>query len=62
MFNADGSEGNLCGNALRCMAMWLEQSGYCGTRCRIAMHDRVIGAEIIKSDSVQKSVRSCELT
>jgi len=54
MFNADGSEGNLCGNALRCMAMWLHQSGHCGTRCRIAMHDRVIGAEILKSDPLQK--------
>lgn len=54
MFNADGSEGNLCGNALRCMAMWLQQSGYCGTCCRIAMHDRMIGAEIISSDSVKK--------
>lgn len=54
MFNADGSEGNLCGNALRCMAMWLHQSGHCGTRCRIEMHDRVIGAEIIHSDSIRK--------
>ncbi len=54
MFNADGSEGNLCGNALRCMAMWLHQSGHCGTRCRIAMHDRVIGAEVIHSDSMRK--------
>ena len=54
MFNADGSEGNLCGNALRCMAMWLHQSGHCGTRCQIAMHDRVIAAEIISSDSIHK--------
>ncbi len=54
MFNADGSEGNLCGNALRCMAMWLHQSGHCGTNCRITMHDRVIGAEILKSDPIQK--------
>ena len=54
MFNADGSEGDLCGNALRCMAMWLHQSGHCGTCCRIAMHDRVIGAEILKSDPIQK--------
>lgn len=54
MFNADGSEGNLCGNALRCMAMWLHQSSRCGTRCRITMHDRVIGAEITSSDPIQK--------
>ena len=54
MFNADGSEGYLCGNALRCMAMWLHQSGRCGTRCQIAMHDRVIGAQIIGSEPIQK--------
>ncbi|MEJ7590486.1 MAG: diaminopimelate epimerase [Planctomycetaceae bacterium] len=50
MFNADGSEGTLCGNALRCMAMWLHQSGRCGPRCRIEMHDRVIAAEILISE------------
>ncbi len=50
MFNADGSEGTLCGNALRCMAMWLHQSGRCGTRCRIAMHDRIIEAEVLSSE------------
>lgn len=54
MFNADGSEGKLCGNALRCMAMWLHQSGRCGTRCRIAMHDRIIDAEVLNSDSNRK--------
>lgn len=50
MFNADGSEGALCGNALRCMAMWLHQSGRCGPRCRIAMHDRIIDAEVLSSE------------
>ncbi len=50
MFNADGSEGTLCGNALRCMAMWLHQSGRCGTLCRIAMHDRVVDAEVLSFD------------
>lgn len=50
MFNADGSEGALCGNALRCMAMWLHQSGHCGAQCQIAMQDRIITAEILNSD------------
>lgn len=54
MFNADGSEGTLCGNALRCMAMWLHQSGRCGRRCRIAMHDRMIDAEVLSSDPDRK--------
>lgn len=54
MFNTDGSEGNLCGNALRCMAMWLHQTGRCETRCRIAMHNRVVDACIVSSDPVRK--------
>ena len=59
MFNADGSEGTLCGNALRCMAMWLHQSGRCGTRCRIAMHERLVDADVLSSepDSKRASVR-----
>ena len=59
MFNADGSEGTLCGNALRCMAMWLHQSGHCGIRCRIAMHDRVIDAEVVSSDSDRRQAVVC---
>ena len=51
MFNADGSEGALCGNALRCMAMWLHQSGHCNATCRIEMHDRLIHANILNSDA-----------
>ncbi len=54
MFNADGSEGTLCGNALRCMAMWLHQSGRCGTRCRIAMHNRIIDADVLSSEPDRK--------
>lgn len=48
MFNADGSEGALCGNALRCMAMWLHQTGRCGNECTIAMADRLIEALIVQ--------------
>ena len=54
MFNADGSEGTLCGNALRCMAMWLHQSGRNGPRCRIAMHERLIDAEVLSSEPASK--------
>ena len=59
MFNADGSEGTLCGNALRCMAMWLHQSGRCGPRCRIAMHDRIIDAEVLSSEPDRKRSHVC---
>ncbi len=47
MFNADGSEGVMCGNALRCMAMWLHQSGRCGTMFQIAMAERLVDVEIL---------------
>lgn len=50
MFNADGSESGLCGNALRCMGMWLHQTGLTGTEFRIAMADRVIDVRIRDSD------------
>lgn len=50
MFNADGSESGLCGNALRCMGMWLHQTGRAGTAFRIAMADRVVDVAILESD------------
>ncbi len=59
MFNADGSEGALCGNALRCMAMWLHQSGHCGATCRIEMRDRVIDAEVLSSDAATRTATVC---
>ncbi len=49
MFNADGSEGSLCGNALRCMAMWLHQSGIADTEFRISMGDRLIPVRVLES-------------
>ncbi len=50
MFNADGSEGSLCGNALRCMAMWLHQSGRADREFRIAMGNRLMPVWILDSD------------
>lgn len=54
MFNADGSEGSLCGNALRCMALWLHQSGRCGTEFQLVMIDRIVQVRILSSDAVQR--------
>jgi diaminopimelate epimerase len=54
MCNADGSEGALCGNALRCMALWLYQSGKCGREFQIIMINRLIQARILESDSTQR--------
>lgn len=50
MFNADGSEGSLCGNALRCMAMWLHQTGRADRTFQIAMAERLIGVQIVDSE------------
>ena len=57
MFNSDGSEGSLCGNALRCMAMWLHQSGLAGTEFCIAMSDRFMRVWILDSDSQKRIAR-----
>jgi diaminopimelate epimerase len=55
MFNADGSEGSLCGNALRCMAMWLHQSQNTGSEFRIAMGDRLINVFVVDSSLQHRS-------
>jgi diaminopimelate epimerase len=55
MFNADGSEGSLCGNALRCFAMWLFQSGRCGRSFCIEMAGRRIRCEIVESDASRRT-------
>ena len=50
MFNADGSEGSLCGNALRCMALWLQQTGKAAGSFQIVMANRLIAVQIIGSE------------
>lgn len=52
MFNSDGSEGSLCGNALRCMALWLHHSQLAPSRMTIEMHGRHIAAEVLRLDSL----------
>ena len=32
IFNADGSEGRMCGNGIRCVAEWLYTHGMCQKR------------------------------
>jgi diaminopimelate epimerase len=55
MFNSDGSEGSMCGNALRCVAMWLFQSGLAPRDHRIAIGPRVVSASVLDSSSVDRS-------
>ncbi|MCA9057954.1 MAG: diaminopimelate epimerase [Planctomycetaceae bacterium] len=46
MFNADGTEGSMCGNALRCVAMWCFLTGRCEFECRIQIGGRVVSCRI----------------
>ncbi|MBX6378083.1 MAG: diaminopimelate epimerase, partial [Clostridia bacterium] len=39
MFNADGSEGEMCGNGVRCLARYVHESGY--------VRERVFGVETL---------------
>jgi diaminopimelate epimerase len=47
MWNADGSAGAMCGNAVRCVALWLHREGRVGQQCRIRVGRRVVLAEVI---------------
>lgn len=58
MFNADGSEGSLCGNALRCMGMWLHQTGRCGSEFQVEMGPRRIDVQIVNS---REDIHSAEV-
>ncbi len=48
MWNADGSEGSMCGNAARCVAMWMQHMSRCDDVCRIQMERRLLTAEILR--------------
>jgi diaminopimelate epimerase len=54
MFNADGSEGAVCGNALRCFAMWLHQAQRAPTSFVLAMAQRRIPVTIVTSDPYRR--------
>lgn len=44
MWNADGSEGHMCGNAARCVALWMELKNRVAGQCRIQATSRVVTA------------------
>lgn len=50
MFNADGSEGRLCGNALRCLAMYLFQQHSVPAAFAVEMSQQLIQCRVLKSD------------
>lgn len=54
MFNADGSEGAMCGNALRCFAMWLHQTQRAPTSFILKMAQRRVPVTIVTSDPYRR--------
>ncbi|MXW69830.1 MAG: diaminopimelate epimerase [Acidobacteria bacterium] len=56
-FNADGSEGELCGNGTRCAAVFAREIGAGGTSQRIATPAGVLRADILASTARAATVR-----
>ena len=54
MFNADGSEAEMCGNAIRCVARHAHDTGLAvDTRFSIQTMDRDVGVEILEGGQVR---------
>ncbi len=51
IWNADGSAAEMCGNAARCIAVWMQQHGRVAETCRIRVADRIVTAEQIRSEA-----------
>ena len=62
MWNADGSEGAMCGNAARCVAFWMSRSGRVTDRCRIQMGQSLLLADVSLVDSAVMESDSISLT
>ena len=56
-FNADGSEGELCGNGTRCAAVFAREIGAGGTSQRIATPAGMLRADIVASATGAATVR-----
>jgi len=50
IWNADGSPAEMCGNAARCVAVWMLSNGPVSETCRIQTGDRIITAQDIHVD------------
>ena len=60
-FNADGSEGELCGNGTRCAAVFARRIGAAPARQRIATPAGVLRAEVVTPDSGSSATVRVEL-
>ncbi|MCY0865814.1 MAG: diaminopimelate epimerase [Sulfobacillus sp.] len=50
IFNADGSESEMCGNGLRALAKWLYDRGWAGTRQLIETGAGLLAPEIVETE------------
>lgn len=50
MWNADGTEGLMCGNAARCIALWMYRKKRIKKVCRISTAAGVVRATILEAD------------
>ncbi|CAB1128528.1 Diaminopimelate epimerase [Candidatus Hydrogenisulfobacillus filiaventi] len=57
IFNADGSESEMCGNGLRAMAKWLYDRGEAGARQRILTGAGILEPEVVEVDAVGRARR-----
>lgn len=55
-FNADGSEGEMCGNGARCFALFARHLGLCGESCRFRAHDGGHTARLPEADADRGTV------
>lgn len=46
MFNADGSEGDMCGNGVRCVALWMARQQRVSEMCRVRTKSRLVTATV----------------
>ena len=62
MWNADGSEGTMCGNAARCVAFWMKRTGKASTECRIQMGAALLVADVSQLDASGSGSESVSVT
>lgn len=62
MWNADGSEGTMCGNAARCVAFWMKRMGRVTDQCRIQMGNIHIVADVSLTDASMPTSDAISLT
>lgn len=48
MWNADGSAGAMCGNGVRCVALWMALQRRVAATCRVATATRVVDVSILR--------------